>query len=86
MSSLPFIINLLVVFVACIGLDYLLHTGRYNTTKLRKIWNLLAFIPSMVAVCFITLCGCNTAAVIVLICVSYGMRQGSTNFYKIVIF
>ena len=32
LASLPFIINLIVVFVACISLDYLLHKVRDSRT------------------------------------------------------
>jgi len=74
LASLPFIINLIVVFIACISLDFLLHKGDYDKTKLRKIWNLFAFVPAIVTLCFISLCGCNSAGVITLICIAYGMR------------
>ena len=48
--------------------------GDYDKTKLRKIWNLFAFVPAIISLCFISLCGCNSAAVITLICIAYGMR------------
>ena len=34
LASLPFIINLIVVFIACIGLDFLLHRVRDSWTKI----------------------------------------------------
>ena len=38
LASLPFIINLIVVFVACISLDYLLHKVRDSrTTRLSAL-------------------------------------------------
>ena len=36
LASLPFIINLIVVFIACIGLDYLLHKVRDSWTDHRS--------------------------------------------------
>ena len=47
LASLPFVINLIIVFIACIGLDYLLHKVRdswtekwsRNDPKDQNLWN-----------------------------------------------
>jgi len=73
-SSLPYLFQLIFVIGSCIGLDYIQPKLTISKTALRKIAYALAAVPTIICLCLVPACGCDSIWVTVLICISMGMK------------
>lgn len=73
-SGLPFLCQFIVVVLACVGVDVVHKTNRFSLTVLRKICFVTAIVPSVVILCFISACGCDSTLVVILLCIAYGLQ------------
>ena len=48
--------------------DFIQHKNIMSSTNIRRILTIIAFTPPTILVCFIPALGCNSAAIVVVIC------------------
>ncbi|CAG5104539.1 Oidioi.mRNA.OKI2018_I69.chr1.g1317.t2.cds [Oikopleura dioica] len=81
LSALPFICYLVVTFVSSALLDFARSKNILSITNLRKIAAILALVPAGICFFVISPMGCDSGAIVALMCVIMGFNGFSTTSF-----